>query len=76
MVLKTKVWDTRGKELKTIVFKDINLVDGIWTAGSIEVTNHKTGHRTILAFSDIQYNKNIDSRLFNQNNLKRGIRLK
>lgn len=73
MVLKTKVWDTRENDLKTIHFKDIKKVDGIWTAGRIEAENHKTGHQTHFTFTNIQYNQEINDSLFTSNNLKRSL---
>jgi outer membrane lipoprotein-sorting protein len=73
MARKFQMWDIRGNELKTIYFKDITQIDGIWTALLLEAENHKTGHRSIFRFSDIRYNQPVDDKLFKKESMKRGI---
>lgn len=73
MSRKTELWDVRGNPLKTIVTTDIRQVQGIWTAHRFEVTNHKTGHSTILTFSDVDYAAEVDDELFTQQALLRGL---
>lgn len=73
IVRQSVFWDTQKKLLKTIHFKDITQVQGIWTAHIIEVENHKTGHTTKFTFSDVQYNEEVNDRVFTQNALKRGL---
>ncbi len=72
MTRKSVFWDPRGKILKTIVFKDIHQVQGIWTQHRIEVENHKTGHRTVFEFSDVDYESKVDDDLFTERALRRG----
>ncbi len=72
MVRQSKMWDTQGNLLKTINFKDIRGIQGIWTQHVIEVDNHKTGHHTRFVFSDVQYNQGISDQIFTKNALKRG----
>ncbi len=72
MVRQSKIWDTRGNLLKTIQFKDIRQIQGIWTQHIIEVNNHKTGHHTRFVFSDVQYNQGVNDQVFTKNALKRG----
>lgn len=74
MARKFAMWDITGNELKTIYFKDITRIDGIWTALRMEAVNHKTGHRSIFSFSDITYGQPIDDTIFMRESLKRGIR--
>ncbi len=73
IVRKSVIWDLQNKLLKTIYFKDISEVQGIWTAHLIEVQNHKTGHQTRFVFSDVRYNEEVNDRIFTQNAMKRGL---
>ena len=73
IVRRSRFWDLQNKPLKTTYFKDISKVQGIWTAHTIEVENHKTGHHTRFTFSDVLYNEGVNDRLFTQNTLKRGL---
>ena len=73
IVRRSKYWDLQNKLLKTIYFKDIYRVQGIWTAHKIEVDNHKTGHRTTFTFSNIDYKKGVNDSVFTQNSLRRGL---
>jgi uncharacterized protein len=69
---KADFWDLGGNPLKTVFFRDIREVDGIWTAHELVAQNHKTGHTTVLRMSDIDYEADIDDALFTQVGLKRG----
>lgn len=73
IVRKSKLWDLQNKELKTIYFKDISLVQGVWTAHRLEVENHKTGHHTTFSFSNIDYEKGVDDSVFTQGSIRRGL---
>lgn len=73
MVRRGVFWDTRGKLLKTIATKDIRQVQGIWTQHRIEVEHHKTGHRTLFRFSDIDYAKGVADNIFTQKAIRRGL---
>jgi len=73
MVRRARFWDTRGKPLKTAYFRDIRQVQGIWTQHRIEVENHKTGHRTLFLFSDVDYRQGVSDTLFTQRALRRGL---
>ena len=73
MVRKAEFWDVAGNPLKTTHFADIRQVQGIWTAHQYDVENHKTGHKTHFAFSDIDYAEGVDDAVFTQGALKRGL---
>lgn len=73
MVRKSKRWDARGNELKTIFTRDIRQIQNIWTAHNIDVSNHKTGHSTRFIFSDIDYSKGVKDKVFTQQALQRGL---
>lgn len=73
IVRKSQYWDLQNKLLKTTYFRDISKVQGIWTAHTIEVENHKTGHKTKFTFSEVDYNEAVSDSVFTQNALKRGL---
>jgi len=73
MTRKSEFYDTRGKLLKTTLFKNIKEVDAIWTAHRLEVDNHKTGHKTVFIFSDIVYDKEVRDDFFTQRAIRRGL---
>ncbi|HEY8494280.1 MAG TPA: outer membrane lipoprotein-sorting protein [Myxococcota bacterium] len=65
-------WDTKGQHLKTARHLEIAPVDGIWTPLRTEVVNHRSGHRTVLSYSEIAYEDGIDDAVFEPANLTRG----
>lgn len=73
MVRRTKFWDTNANPLKTVFVRDIDQVQGIWTAHLIEVENQKTGHSTRFVFSDIDYRSGVPDERFTENALRRGL---
>ena len=73
IVRRSKFWDLQNNLLKTVYFRDISKVQGIWTAHKIEVENHKTGHHTQFTFSDIKYNDGVKDSIFTQQALRRGL---
>jgi outer membrane lipoprotein-sorting protein len=73
MARQSKMWDVKGKPLKTIHVYDIRQIDTLWTTHSMEVKNHKTGHHTKFTFSNVNYEKGVDDRVFTQNSIKRGL---
>jgi len=74
MIRKTRIWDERGRELKTVFYREIRRVDGIWTALRVEAENHRNGHRTVLEFSELRYDVPVDDARFRRESLKRGLR--
>lgn len=73
IVRKSEFWDVRGNPLKTIHTKDIRKVQGIWTAHQFEAENQKTGHKTILTLSDVDYESKVADDIFTERALRRGI---
>lgn len=71
MSRKAEIWDTNGNALKTIENQDIRQVSGIWTTHLIKVENHKTGHKTVFTFSDVDYETEVGEKVFEQRSLKR-----
>ncbi len=71
---KVELWDRNGNHLKTITNHDIDKIDDIWTVQKIHVVNHKTGHKSMLTFSNINYKAAVSDNMFKQNMMRRGIR--
>jgi len=59
--------------LKSLVMSDIRKIDGIWTRHELELSNHKTGHRSQFIFSDVDYLSPIDDDVFTQRAIVRGL---
>ena len=66
-----RIKDIAGNDLKTIYFEDVHQIDGIWAIGRIRAENHKSGHNTVLQFSDIDFSTEFDQSDLSQNSLKR-----
>jgi uncharacterized protein len=72
MVRRAEYHDRAGRHLKTSRVTEIRHVDGIWTPHRIEVTNHRTGHRTVFTISDVDYDRELPESLFTEPALRRG----
>ncbi len=68
----TEMWDINGNPLKTVHNEEFENIQGIWTTLKLTAVNHKTGHSTIFAFSDVDYLAPIDDSMFEQRRLRRG----
>jgi len=73
MIRKAEYWDIAGNHLKTLQVSDIRKVDGIWTGHKLEIQNHKTGHKTIFTFSDVEYSSAVPDDVFTEEALVIGI---
>ena len=72
LVIKAEYWDPKNVHLKTLVNRDIKVVDGIYTRHKLEVNNHKTGHNTVFEFSNVDYQSPVEDHLFSKSAMKRG----
>ncbi|MCZ6657591.1 MAG: outer membrane lipoprotein-sorting protein [Gammaproteobacteria bacterium] len=66
-------WDVNGNHLKTIASPVIEQIDGVWTALEITAVNHKTRHRSVFTFSNVDYGSDVPAKLFEQRSLRRGL---
>ena len=66
-------WDVNGNHLKTITTPVIKQIDGIWSALEIRAINHKTQHRSVFTFANIDYKEEVPAKLFEQRSLTRGL---
>ena len=69
---KREYWTPEMKKLKTFENKDIRQVSGIWTAHRAEITNHSTGHRTVIQLEDVDYASEVDDSVFSIRTLEKG----
>jgi outer membrane lipoprotein-sorting protein len=70
---KTDVWDVNGNHLKTVLWKDWELIDGIWVVRVMEATNHKSGHKTRFEFRGIDVQAPVPDEMFTERALRRGV---
>ena len=70
---RIEYWDRAGNVLKTVVNRKIERIDDIWTASRVEVENRKTGHRTLIEFSDAKFNASLTDAMFTQQQMERGL---
>ncbi len=66
-------WDLKDQHLKTTHNVAIEEIGGFWTIRRTEVANHRSGHRTVLEFSNIAYDDGVSDKLFEPGNLTRGL---
>jgi len=69
-------WLKEGKKIKYQENTGIKQIDGIWVATELRMKTTKnkvTLHRTIMKYSDIKYNQNLDDKLFTVRKLEKGI---
>jgi len=65
-----------GKKLKYMMVKDLEKIDGIWTATEMQMVTKKgkkTLHKTTFKFSGIKYNQGLEESLFSTRTLERGL---
>ncbi|MBM3262225.1 MAG: outer membrane lipoprotein-sorting protein [candidate division Zixibacteria bacterium] len=68
---KSEFYDAKGVKLKTLLGKDIREVQGIWTMHRMEMENHKTNHKTVFIFSNIDYKAVVKDDEFTEQALRR-----
>ncbi len=73
IVRKAQYWDVAGNLLKTVLITDIKPVQGIWTIHKLEAENHKTNHKTIIRFTNVNYKTAVSDELFTEESLERGV---
>ena len=76
MVVRAVHWLTEGNRLKYLDIKKLEKIDGIWTATELDmrtVLGKETLHRTVMNFVDVQYGQGLDSDIFSQRRLEKGI---
>jgi len=67
---RIQYFDTELEPLKTVAVRDVARVGNVWTARRIEATNHQTGHRSALSFSEIDTESPVDDEIFTTRTLE------
>ena len=70
---RIEYWDRSGALLKTLANREPQLIDGVWSASRIEVSNHKTGHGTVLEFESSRFDGQVPDALLTQQQMERGL---
>ncbi len=69
---KIDYYDRKGSLLKTLEFSDFKqYLDKYWRAHSMYMTNHQTGKKTHLIFSEIKFQTGLSEGDLNKNSLAR-----
>mgnify|MGYP004701755029 CR=1 FL=1 len=71
--LKREFYDSKGNLLKTLSIKKFDKISGIWTILETEMHNVQKNHKTLMKFSDVQYDKGIPESQFTERSMTLGI---
>lgn len=71
--LKREFYDPKGNLLKTLYIKKFEKISGIWTILETEMHNVQKNHKTLMKFSDVQYNAGIPDSQFTERAMTLGI---
>ena len=55
MPMRIEFEDAKGRALKTVEVGEVEMIDGVWTAGSISVEHHQKNHRTVFQYNAVSY---------------------
>jgi hypothetical protein len=76
MTVKAKYWVKEGKKIKYFKAADIKKVDNIWTAHEltmITTVKGKVNHTSVLKFTNLVYNGDIEDSSFTTRRMERGL---
>jgi Outer membrane lipoprotein-sorting protein len=76
MIVKAKYWVKKGRKIKYLKVEDITKTDNIWTSYKMTMVTTVKGkieHTSLLKFSNVQYNTEIDDSYFTTRNMERGL---
>ena len=71
LLVKSVMFDKKGKDCKLFFASDIKKINNIWTAMLMKMENLKSRHRTILTIRDIRYNVGLADDFFTTRELER-----
>jgi hypothetical protein len=71
LVMKTQVFDDKGKLLKVWTMEKMEKVDGVWTPLEQLMTNAQDNHWSRLQLTEIHYNAQLPEEVFNKSYLTR-----
>lgn len=69
--LKEEYYDIRGELLRTFTADEVREVDGHWTVTRRTMRDAQSGHRTEVAYEEIEYDVGVTEDLFSERYLRR-----
>ena len=75
-VVKNRILVKKGKKVKLFAAKDIQKIDGVWTAKTLQMIttkNKKLVHKSIFQLKNVKYNSNVDDAIFETEVMQRGL---
>ncbi len=76
MTVKAKIWVKKSKRIKYLKVSDIEQIDGIWTAGKVQMIttkNKKKLHASVMKINSTQYNTDVSDEMFTTQRMERGL---
>jgi len=76
VIVRAVNWVKAGKKLKYLDVKKLDLIEKIWVPTEVHMTtkkNKKTRHKTIMKFSNIRFNQNLDEHFFSVRQMEKGV---
>lgn len=76
VISRSVSWMENGGPLKYMIVKKLEKIDDIWVATEIELTQkfgERITHQTLLRFSNIKFNQNLDENIFSVDRMENGF---
>ncbi len=76
LTVKSVINVKRGKRTKYFVANDIEKIDGIWTAQTLQMVSTKNGkkeHSSVFKIRNVKYNQDVDEKMFDTDAMQRGL---
>jgi hypothetical protein len=71
LIQKVEYYDRKKELLKTAVFSEYKLLEGVWRVGKIEMNNHQNDKSTILIWKEDKIKAGLNAKDFNKRELKK-----
>ena len=75
-VVKNRILVKKGKKVKLFAAKDIQKIDGVWTAKTLQMIttkNKKLVHKSIFQLKNVKYNTSVEDSIFETEVMQRGL---
>jgi outer membrane lipoprotein-sorting protein len=75
-VVKNRILVKKGKKVKLFAAKDIQKIDGVWTAKTLQMIttkNKKLVHKSVFKLKSVRYNSNVEDSIFETEVMQRGL---
>ena len=71
LIQKVEYYDRKKELLKTAIFSQYKLLEGVWRVGKIEMKNHQNDKSTILIWKEDKIKAGLNEKDFNKRELKK-----